>query len=80
MSPWLFNVYMGRKRERFLEEEKECGLPCLLYADEFVLCGESEEDLKAMMSCFVEVCRKYLKPNANESKIMVFGGGRGTGV
>ena len=56
MSPWLFNVYidtvmkevkmgMGRMRMRFLEEGKERRLAGLLYADDFILCGESEDDL-----------------------------------
>ena len=60
MSPWLFNVYMdgvmkevkmgmGRRGVRFLEDGRECRLPGLLYADDVVLCGEVEEDLRAMM-------------------------------
>ena len=55
ISPWLFNVYMdavmkevkigmGRRGVRFQEEGRECRLPGLLYADDLVLCGESEED------------------------------------
>ena len=55
MSPWLLNGYidavmkevkigMGRRGVRFMEEEKEWRLPGLLYADDFVLCGESEGD------------------------------------
>ena len=55
MSPWLFNVYMdavikevkigmGRRGVRFLEDGREFRLPGLLYADDFVLCGESEEE------------------------------------
>ena len=66
MCPCLFNVYMdvvmkemkrgmGRKGVRFQEERREWRLPCLLYADDLVLCGESEEDLRAMVECFVEV-------------------------
>ena len=64
MSPWLFYVYMdavmkevkwgmGMRVVRFEEEEEEEGrewrLPGLLYADELVLCGESEEDARAMV-------------------------------
>ena len=37
---------------RFLEEEKEWRLPGLLYADDLVLCGESDENLRAMVGCF----------------------------
>ena len=49
-------------------------MPGLLYADDLVLCDESEEDLKAMVGCFVEVCRRRgLKVNAGKSKLMVLG-------
>ena len=49
--PWLFNVYMDAvmkkvNGKRFLEEWR---LPGLLYANELVLCGESEEDTRAMV-------------------------------
>ena len=37
------------------KEERELGLPGLLYADDLVLCGESEEDLKARVGSFVSV-------------------------
>ena len=60
---------------RFQEEEREWRLPGLLYADDLVLCGESEEDLKAIVGCFAEVCRRRgLKFNAGKSKVMVLGG------
>ena len=37
-----------------------------------VLCGESEEDLRAMVRRFAEVCRRgRLKVNADKSKVMV---------
>ena len=53
---------------RFLEEGRECRLPGLLYADDFVLCGESEEDLRAMLARCVEVYRrKGLKVNAGKN-------------
>ena len=69
MSPWLFNVYMdgvmkevkmgmGRRGVSFLENMKEWRLPSLLYADNLVLCSESEEDPRAMMGRFAEVCRR----------------------
>ena len=57
---------------RFLEERREWILSGFLYADDLVLCGELEEGLRAMMGCFVEVCRRRgLKVNADKSKIMV---------
>ena len=56
MSPWLFTVYMYaimkevkmEMRMRFMGEGREWRLPGLLYADDLVLCGKSEEDLRAM--------------------------------
>ena len=69
MAPWLFNVYMdavmedvkigmGRKGVRFLEEGREGRLTGLLYADNLVLCGESEEEQRTMVGRFAEVCRR----------------------
>ena len=60
MSLWFFNVHMdavmkevemgmGRGDVRFQEEGRESRLPGLLYADDLILCGESEEDLRAMV-------------------------------
>ena len=43
-----------------------------LYADDLVLCGESEEYLRAMVGRFAEVCRRrVLEVNAGKSKVMV---------
>ena len=80
MSPWLFNVYMGgvmkevkrgmgRRGLRFLEDEREWRLPGLLYADDMVLCDESEEDLRTMVGRFVEVCRRGLLSRGMDSLI-----------
>ena len=49
-------------------------MPVLLYTDDLGLCGESEEDLRVMVGCFVEVCRRGLKINTDKSKVMVSGG------
>ena len=50
-------------------------LPGLLYADDLVLCGESEEDMRVMVGRFPEVCRRIgLKVNAGKSKVMVLNG------
>ena len=60
----LFRIYsavkmgMGRREVRFLEERREGRLPGLLHADDLVLCGESKEDLRAMVGRFVEVCSR----------------------
>ena len=44
----------------------------LLYADDLVLCGESEEDLKAIVGRFIEVCRKIgLKVSVGKKKVIV---------
>ena len=49
----------------------------LFYADDLVLRGESEEDLKVMVGRF-EVCRRRgLTVNAGKRKVIVFGGRRG---
>ena len=58
---------------RFQEEGREWRFPGLLYADDLVLCGDSEENLRTMVGCFVEVCRRRgLKVDACKSKVMVF--------
>ena len=46
---------MGRRRVKFLEKGREWRLPGFLYANDSVLCGDSEEDLRAMVGRFVEV-------------------------
>ena len=43
-------------------------------ADDLVLCGESKEDLKVMVGCFVKAHRSSsLKFNADKSKVMGLG-------
>ena len=59
---------------RFLEKERECRLSSLLFPDDLDLCGESEEDLRAMVGSFVEVCTRCLKANAGKSKVMLLNG------
>ena len=59
---------MGRRGVRFQEEGREWRLPVLLYAEDLVLSGESEEDLKALVGCFLELCRRgSLKVNEGDS-------------
>ena len=66
---------MRRRGVRFQEEGREWRLPGLLYADDLLLCGESEEDLRVMVARFVEMCRKRgLKVIVGKSKVMVLGG------
>ena len=61
----------GGKLGSFQKERREWRLPGLSYADDLVLCGELEEDLRAMEGSFAEVCRRDLKVNASTSKLMV---------
>ena len=89
MSPWLFNVYMdgvmkevkmgmGRRGVSFLEDGREWRLSGLLYADDLVMCSESEMDLRVMVRRFDEVCRRRgLKVNAGKSKVMILNGEEG---
>ena len=51
-------VKMGiwRRGGRFQDGRREWKLAGLLYAEDLVLCGESEEDLRAMVGRFAEVC------------------------
>ena len=63
---------------RFLEDGREWRLPGLLYTDDLVLCGELNEDLKAMVEQFAEVYRgRGLKVNVGNSKVMVLNGEEG---
>ena len=53
-------------------------LPGLLYANEFFLCGESKENLRAMVRWFVDVCRGIsMKVSAGKIKVMVLNGEEG---
>ena len=60
---------MGRRGVRFQEEGREWRFPGLLYTNDLVLYGESEEDLRVMVGRFAEVCRRRgIKVNAGKSK------------
>ena len=83
VPPWLFNVYMGvvvievkmgmtRRGVSFLEHGREGRLPGFSYADDLVLYGELEEDLRVMVRRFAEVCRRRrLKISPGKSKVVV---------
>ena len=62
---------------RFQEEGREWRLPGPLYVNDLVLYGESEEELRATVGGFVEVCGRGLKINACKSKVMVLDGEEG---
>ena len=53
-------------------------MPGLLYADDLVLCDESENYLRAIVERFTEVCRvRGLKFNPGKSNVMVLNGEEG---
>ena len=59
---------------RFQEEGREWILPGLLYAYNLLSCGESEEDLRAIVGRYIEVCRRRdLKVITGKSKVMLLG-------
>ena len=63
---------------KFQEEGREWRLLGLLSADDLVLYGESEEDLRVIVGRFDEVCRRRgLKVNAGKSKVLLLGGEEG---
>ena len=63
---------MGRRGVRFVEKGIEWKLNGPLYAEDLILCGKSEEYLRAMERRFVQVCRRRgLKVNGGKSKVMV---------
>ena len=49
-------------------------IACPIYGDDLVFCGESEEDLKAMVGRFVEMCKKWVLKSTDKSKVMMLGG------
>ena len=62
----------GKRGVSFMEDGREWRFPGLLYADDLVLCGESEDDLRVTVGRSAEVCRRRgLKVNACKSKVMV---------
>ena len=66
---------------RFLEEGREWGLHGLSYADDLVLCGELEEELRVMVARFDDLCRRRgLKFNEDKSKVLVLDGKEGLSV
>ena len=59
---------------RMTENGGEWRVPCLLYADDLVLCGESEVSLSRLVEGFGRICRRRgLKVNVDKSKVMVIG-------
>ena len=59
------------------EEGREWRLTVLLYADDLVLCGELEEDLRARVGLIVVSRKRGLQVNVCQTKVMVLGGEEG---
>ena len=69
---------MGKRAVKLLGDGREWRLPGLLYADDLVLYGEPEKDLRVMVRWFAEVCRRRgLKVNVGKRKVMVVNGDEG---
>ena len=49
---------IGRMEMRFRKEKRIWKLPGPMYANDLVLCNESEEDLRAVICCFIEICKR----------------------
>ena len=65
----------GKEGSKIPGGEERMEIICLLYADDFVMCGESDEDLRVMVERFEEMCRRRgLKVNASKSRMMVLNG------
>src|SRR5678816_309624 len=57
---------------RMMENGDKWRVPYLLYADDLVLCGESEESLRELVERFGRVCKtRGLEVNVDKSKVMV---------
>ena len=49
-----------------------------MYAEDLVLCGDSEEDLRTIVGRFIKVyMRRGLKVNVGKSKVILIGGEEG---
>ena len=88
MSPWLFNIFMdGVMREvrekvgdvgvKLWDNSRRCKwkIEWLMFADDTVLVGDSEEKLQMLVREFGNVCkRRKLTVNVNKSKTMKISG------
>ena len=81
LSPCLFNLYAEYIMRNAGLEEAQAGIKIagwninnLRYADDTILMGESEEDLKSLLMEVKEESEKVgLNLNVQKTKIMVFG-------
>ena len=84
MSPWLFNVYMDGVMREVRERTDDIGVSLwdkdrncewqaewMMFADDTVLVGDSEEKLQRLVKEFGDACkRRKLTVNVNKSKVM----------
>ena len=81
MSPWLFNIYMDASMKEVkigMGRRGESVEYLTSYMQMTWFCGELEEDLRAMVGNFVEVCRRRgLKVNAGKGKMILLDGEEG---
>ena len=91
MSPWMFNMFMDGVMREVRESGMDVGvklwdrrLGCewrvewLMFADDTVLVGDSEEKLQRLVKEFESVCKKRkLKVNVSKSKVMKVNGKQG---
>ena len=60
---------------RFPEEVREWRIHGLLYVDDLNLCRKlGKKDLKGMVECFIDICRRRgPKVNADNNRVIVLG-------
>ena len=95
MSPWLFNLFMDAVMKEVREKAGDVGVTLwdekrnvewkvdwLMFADDTVLLGDSEEKLERLVQEFGRVCqRRKLSVNETKSTIMKMGkNGEANGV
>ena len=87
MSPWLFNLFIDAVMKEVREKAGDVGVTLwderrniewkvdwLMFADDTVLLGDSEEKLERLVQEFGRVCRRRkLSVNETKSKIMKIG-------
>ena len=90
MSPWLFNLFMDGVMKEVREKAGEIGaslwdarrncewnVEWLMFADDTVLVGDSEQKLQKLVKEFGSVCkRRKLVVNVGKSKVMRIGRGQ----
>ena len=80
LSPHLFNIFLEKIMQEALVNcqggVRIAGeiINNLRYADDIILVGETEEEVREMLDALVEMCRKYkLEINVDKTKVMKIG-------